>query len=210
MKILMSILLFSFILCSCIKNVDKSALSIHTNDQESRDLKQHCDELESKGDVINQIQDINHLTEDLLSLLEEAKVDDDFSEILKVSDRISKLIEIIISQLDQRYITPRWNYDISWKIDRTDFNDLLGAQFKKGFKIVDAKLKSASFYGHQRDDLLKDLKMRQDGNRLYFNYIGLGSSLELCQLNRTRMFLVEVDYKNIVNRNLRRFNLISR
>jgi len=204
---------FIFILSlifSCVKNVDKSALSIKTNDAEKLELLQHCEDLESQGDILYQLTDIKQLMGDLFDLLEDLKADDDFTEAIRISKRINQLILAVQSKLEPQYTTARWNYEVQWKIDRTDFNDLLGAQFQRGFRITKFKAKSASFLGRKNNEMLKNLKIKQDGNRLFFSFESVGSSLELCQLNRTRMIVVEVHYKNLVNNNFRRFNLISR
>ncbi|PJB53060.1 MAG: hypothetical protein CO099_09190 [Bdellovibrio sp. CG_4_9_14_3_um_filter_39_7] len=195
---------------SCVKNIDKSAMSINTNDEERVELLQHCEELESKGDILGQLNDIKQLMGDLFDLLEDLKADDDFTEAIKISKRINLLITEVQSKLEPQFTTARWNYEVQWKIDRTDFNDLLGAQFQRGFKITKFIPKSATFLGRENDEMLGKLKIRQDGNRLFFTFESIGSSLELCQLNRTRMMVIEVHYKNLVNHNFRRFNLISR
>ncbi|GAB4414322.1 MAG: hypothetical protein OHK0056_21090 [Bacteriovoracaceae bacterium] len=208
-KIFLSLILSTFGM-GCVKNVEKVQERLILTDGEREELAQHCEELSEYGDFVSLTDEINRKTENLLQMLEDLQSDDDTTEAYELSEHIRGLIAKAKMMLGEKYKVRKWSYELLWKIDRSDFDDLLGARFRKGFRMTKLDLVGASILGERDDDLLKNLTTQMTRETLAAQYLGKGSSLELCQLSKTRIFMIDIHYKNIINHNYRRFNLISR
>jgi hypothetical protein len=130
---------------------------------------------------------------------------------------------ILLSKAD--WVSDKWDYGISWVLRRDSFHDQLLKKIGSNFEIVSTKLIDVYYNGEKRNDLAEHITTtvetgtvdRLESNGIItpvtqtysvnVDYKSRGSSLELCQLQRTMMIILEVEYKNKAMIDKRYFNL---
>jgi hypothetical protein len=208
MKKLLNVLLVMccFTLTSCYKTKVVSQMDFDMDENEKETLMQQCDEMSSYGDVMQILHEIKSETNEVLQLLSTEDMRMNEKRVSALVDSINKKSYLVIALSRSEWVDQRWNFEAKWSIDKNDFKDVLGVHVGQ-FKITKAQLQKVFFHGEQREDLLQNVSITEGDNQIVINYKNRGSSLELCQLHKTLMILVDVNYKNITNKNHRYFNL---
>ena len=209
MKTLMKLLLLamSLSMAGCYKTKSVKQIRFNMDAQDKEILMGQCEEMKSFGDINELLKEIKKDTKTLLSLLEDEDMLKNKSGISKLAERIDMNSKGVIALSKNEWIESRWDFEAEWVIDKEDFNDVVGTHIKKAFLIKDASLQKIYFHGEERIDLLNNITVTQKYNNVNIRYKNRGNSLELCQLHKTMMVLVNVKYRNITNINNRYFNL---
>lgn len=202
------LLLLMLSLTSCYKTITEKQIAFAMDETEKDKLFTVCNEINAQGDIQRLLFEIKKKTREAIVLL------GDGEDIPKKSDRIEEIAlsvdemtKKVISLSRTEWVSDQWNYEVSWSIDKNDFDDLLGTRFSRGFEISDTKLHDIIYMGEKRNDLAPNISWTQNGNVIELKYKNSGTSLELCQLHKTLMILIEVKYRHIKNKNVRFFNL---
>ncbi len=204
------IILLCLLFTGCIRNIDKQAYELTLTQADEDALWKSCREIDQIGNLSEYMRLIKLETDLMLELIDNLEIHDSAAEVIELNDSIAENINEARKLIDVSYTTPQWQYQVKWRVDRKDFKGLIGNYLPKGFKIQSIRPVTARLFGEEADHLLSGLKYAQKGKSIEFTYAGLGSSLEICQLQKTRMIVVEVSYRNVVNHNKRIFNLINR
>lgn len=205
------ILVIIFSLASCVKNVDKYSHRLILNKDDQTILNKQCHEIEQIGDLSEYLRFIKQETNKMFQLIDEMDDEIDNTEkIIVISEKISEAVEKARALIGEDYTAPRWNYEVKWQINQKDFKKFIGNYLPNGLEVTKIKPISASLFGERNDELLKGLRYKFAKKNVDFSYKNKGSSLEICQLQKTRMLLVEVHYRHTIGNNKRFFNLIHR
>ena len=202
------VLIFSLALGGCYKTVTEKQLTLKMNQGEKEILQKECAEINSQGDIMKLLAEIKSDTNEVISILEGDNLESEESRIELLADRIDQKTKLVLSLSRDSWVKERWDFEVKWLLDREDFKDLWGSHLKNGFQITRAKLQDAYLMGEKRSDLLDHVRLTRKGSRVEIFYQNRGSSLEICQLQKTLMIMAEVNYRNITNKNVRYFNLI--
>lgn len=202
------VLIFSLALGGCYKTVTEKQLTLKMNKEEKEILQKECTEINSQGDIMKLLAEIKRDTNEVIGILEGDNLEAEESRIEILADRIDQKTKLVLSLSRDSWVKERWDFEVKWLLDREDFKDLWGSHLKNGFQITRAKLQDAYLMGEKRSDLLDHVRLTRRGSRVEIFYQNRGSSLEICQLQKTLMIMAEVNYRNITNKNVRYFNLI--
>ncbi len=190
----------------CYKTKSESQLVFKLDPKEKETLTKQCREMNSYGDIMQLLAEINAETKEVLRLLEAEDMRQNEARITELADSIDKKSYAVISLSREEWIERKWNFEAKWVINKQDFKDVLGTHINQ-FEITGVDLQKIFFHGEEREDLRDNVKVVEGDNEIRISYKNKGSSLELCQLNKTMMILLDVNYRNVVNRNHRYFNL---
>lgn len=194
-------------LSGCYKTKVETQAKLIMNEDEQEHLFNECKVINKSGDILNLLSEIKHETDDVFKLLEGDDILSSQNKVKELASSIDKKSKAVIFLSNTDWVSSIWNYEKVWEINNDDFNDTIGAHVKNGFTITNSIIQKVYFMGEERSDLLDKIIMKREGNNIQISYKNIGSSLELCQLQKTLMILVEVSYRNITNRNHRFFNL---
>lgn len=208
MKVKLFLVAFGMLcLSGCYKTVNEKQFSLKLSEGEKNALMADCKEINSSGNIMTLLSEIKSLTDEAVLILEGEDLIKKEERIRNLAEAIDKKTKQVLTLSKSEWSSMRWGYEVKWVLDRQDFDDLLGAHFKKGFAITKAKVQGVSFLGEKRDDLIGEVLMSKKADKIVVSYKNTGSSLELCQLNRTMMIFMKLNYRNITNNNERYFNL---
>jgi hypothetical protein len=205
MKILLLCLFVTMM--SCHKVVKEKQLTFNLNEAEKKALDLECAEINSTGDIFKLLAEIKSETKEALKIIEGENLSREEERVTRIAESINRKAEMVLNLSKPEWTHERWSYEASWVLNREDFNDLLGTHVKKGFEITNVQMQDIYFLGEKKNELLTNITIDKKYNKVTINYKNTGSSLELCQLHKTLMIFMKVDYRNIVNDNKRFFNL---
>lgn len=207
-KQLLISLFLSLTLSSCYKVQKMNNHDLILSHDLSASLKQACGEIRAQGDIMKLMKEIKIETERALHLLENSDLVESEKKLRKLSESIEKKAYLVTSLAKKEWVTPIYDYTAVWAIEAKDLSDLSGSHFKKGLEFLDIQLKGISFSGVSRDDLLSNVNLFWEHDQLIkIEYKEKATALEMCQLNKSLMIIVDLKYRNIVNVNNRLFNL---
>ncbi|HEX7674564.1 MAG TPA: hypothetical protein VF412_10345 [Bdellovibrio sp.] len=207
MKYWILALLVLFSLTGCLKTKSSSQSSIDMTADDKKTLVQDCIDMKAQGNIFELLARIKKDTDRILGILSDEKLNTKEDEIRALADRISENAKKVESLSSEAWTTARFNQDIKWDIDAYDFKDLIGPHMG-GFKIRDYEISGVYLMGAKRDDLLGNLTMTSDEEGIHISYKNKASSLEVCELQKTLMIVVEVRYQNVLLKGTRYFDLI--
>ena len=194
-------------LTGCIKTKNESNSSFKMSKEELTILKSHCESIKNEGDIFALLKSIKSQTQRALLLTGEEHPENHVEEIKKIAEDIDDKTKRVLNLSKEEWTDLRWEHQVRWTINREDFKDLIGTRFKKGFRITESKIESIVLNGQRRNDLKSFIKVKPGYSTLELIYDNLGSSLELCQLQKTLVVTMKVSYRHIKNENVRYFNL---
>lgn len=201
------LVLTSVSLAGCYKTKTEKQVQFKMEPEDKKTLMQQCEEMKSYGNIMQLLAEIKADKDEVLKLLEAEDMREHSEKISGLASDIHEKSEAIIALSKGEWVDPKWEFEVNWVIDNDDFKDVLGSHLKKTFEIKDTLIQKIFFNGQLRSDLMKNISLVEARNKVIVNYRNRGSSLELCQLHKTLMVLVNVKYRNITNRNNRYFNL---
>lgn len=203
--ILASLMLLN--LTGCLKTKSSRQSSVDMTADDKKALMQDCSDMKAQGNIFELLSSIKKDTDRVLVLLSDEKLNTNEEEIRNLANRISENSKKVESLSSENWSTARFNQDIKWDIDVYDFRDLIGPHMRE-FKIRDFEITGVYLMGGKRDDLLEDITATSDEDGIHISYRNKVSSLEVCELQRTLMIVVEVRYQNVLLKGTRYFNLI--
>lgn len=201
-------LAFCLSLGGCYKTVTEGQFVLKINDAEKETLLNDCRQINAEGDIMKLLAEIKADTNEVIGILEGDDIEGARAQVETLADGIDIKTKKVISLSRGNWVDSRWDYEAKWMLNREDFKDLWGTHIKNGFQLNRAKLQDVYFMGEKRSDLLGNVNLVKKGNTVEVTFKNRGSSLEICQLNKTLMIMAETNYRNIKNRNVRYFNLI--
>lgn len=194
----------------CFKTVREGQFLLRVNDVEKETILNECREINAEGDIMKLLAEIKEETDEVIAILESDNLKDARLRIETLADDIDVKTKKVISLSRENWIQSKWDYEAKWILNHEDFKDLWGTHIKRGFELKDVKLQDIYLMGEKRSDLLSNIVLVKKGNMVEITFKNYGSSLEICQLNKTLMILTKANYRNIKNKNIRYFNLILR
>lgn len=210
MKTLLKLFALTFCLLfgGCYKTVTEGQFLLKVNNVEKETVLNECREINAEGDIMKLLAEIKEDTNEVIGILEGDDLEGSRSRIESLADGIDAKTKKVISLSRVSWVNSKWNYEVKWILDREDFKDLWGTHVKYGFELKEAKLQDVYLMGEKRSDLLSHISLNKKGNAVEITLKNHGSSLEICQLNKTLMILAKANFRNIKNNNIRYFNLI--
>jgi hypothetical protein len=208
-KTTMTLFLATAILMSgCFKTIVAKQSTLEMNAIDKNSVGNACKEINSQGDIFKLLKEIKNDTNEVIKILEDGDLPSKEARVTEIASKVDQKTKLVLTLSKAEWVSNQWTYEVKWNVDEEYFDDLLGAHIKNGFDLKKAVIQDVYFMGEKRADLIKKMKLVKDGNTFFVTYKNKASSLELCQLHKTLMVIVKVDYRNITNRNERFFNLM--
>ena len=204
-----TITMFLLCLTACLKTKTETQSSYGMNQADRAMLAAECKAMAEEGDILALLKIIKKDTDTVLSVLDSENPEKQVAKVSALADRISDNSERVKSLAKGEWVETKYEHTLKWKINVEDFKDLLGAHVG-GFSLRDFEVNSVYYMGQKRSDIIPLIETSGDENEITVKYSSRGSSLELCQLEKTMMIVVEVKYRNVLVKGTRYFNLISR
>lgn len=196
-----------FSLSACLKTESQSGYSLSPNDKYQ--VSRECIEMQKNGNIFALLEKIKISTNHILSLLEQKDVTQYEQEIFAHADIISKVSKNVQELSKSEWSVSKYNRQISWTIDQNDFKNFF--KIDTGwFKFDNAKVIDVFLAGKNSPELKKNIFVINLGDKIQINYITKASALELCQIEKTLMIVLEVNHDNLLKTVTRYFNLIVR
>lgn len=203
------ILLLCPFLFGCLKPKSERNLSFNMDPSELSELKAHCEEINAHGDILQLLQEIKSDTKEALRILEMpgkgARI-----ELSSLAASISEKSQRISHLSKEEWTTERWKHEVVWRIDEEDFTRSVGTFFENGLSILEAKIDSTYLMGQKRDDLISKFSIEKEGNLVLIKYRSLASSLELCQLQKTLLVVLDIYVRRVKAKRHHFFSLYVR
>lgn len=177
------------------------------NPEELKTLNAQCQEIKTEGDIYELLRSIKMETNRAFALLDEENPQEHADEVATIAESINQKTKRVLNLSKTEWTNSNWNHLVSWRINSEDFKDLIGTKFNKGFSILNAEIESVSIHGKKRNDLISKINLHKKYNLIDVNYENKSSSLDICQLEKTLVVTLRVDYRNIKNQSTRYFNL---
>ena len=172
----------------CVHPKNEKNITFNMDPLEYKILQDHCEEINSHGDILKLLQEIKIDVQEVLSLMENpGKVTR--NQISHLAEEIARKSQKVRSLSKSEWTTQRWDHEIVWRIDDQDF--------RNNFSLIEANLESIYFMGQERNDLTGKVKIIQERKLALVKYRSLGSSLEICQLQKTLILLMNVYVGNL-------------
>lgn len=199
----LGILILNTSACLKTKTEQQSTYSLAAG--ENLELSQKCEEMYSKGDLMLLLETIKKNTDRIFYLLGQKNIIRNEPEISALADKVSFDTSKVKEISKPEWTNNKFERHISWRIDQSDF-DVLNIQ--TGVRFSKVNLIGVYLTGNKRSDLEKNISFSKYKNRIEINYSSKASALELCQLEKTLMVVIEVSNKNMLRNVVRYFNLI--
>jgi hypothetical protein len=206
MRSLPIILLMGLFLLGCVNPKSERNINFIMEPSELIVLKAHCEEINSHGDILLLLQEIKRDSKEVLQILE-VPGKGARAELSELAARISENSRRISHLSKSEWTTERWQQEVVWRIDEEDFSKSIGTYFDNGFSILNASIESLYLMGLPRDDLNSKFSIEHEGNVVLVKYKSLGSSLELCQLQKTLIVILDVYTRSVKARKHQYFSL---
>lgn len=194
------------ILSGCLQTKSEYNSQLIMDTDQQAILKSHCDSMNQTGDMIQLLTQIKKDTNYVLDLLQKSDPRKYQKKITTLADRVSENSQKVIHLSKPEWTTNQWNHQVQWKINDEDFDDILGVNLGS-FQILDYRLERVYFQGQLRDDLKEKITLHEGSDQIDISYQNMGSSLEVCQLEKTMMIVMKVKYRSLLITDDRFFNL---
>lgn len=194
-------------LSACLKAKTETHSSYNLSAKDKAELRNECTEMFKNGDINSLLNTIKMNRNQIMRLLELENFIDYEKEISRLADSISEACDKV-----KALGKPEWNFSkfdrkISWTVDQKDFKNVFKIN-TESFSFDDVKVLGISLSGQKRTDLEKNISMLNRGDYLQISYTNKASALELCQLEKTLMIVLEVKHDGFIKTYTRYFNLI--
>lgn len=196
-----------FFLSSCISNKAEWSSRFGQDTSENAQIKTTCQEIEKTGDIFSLLEEIKFLTNDILQIIDSDHPENQYNEVARLSAEVHSRTKKVLQLSQSEWTHAKWNYQVSWLINRFDFKKSLGTHLPNGFELIGADIQDLYFQGEKRADLKEKLKISLVEQEFIVEYENIGSSLELCQLYKTMMIVIAINYRNLNGYKTRYFNL---
>lgn len=202
--------LLIFLLTGCIRNIDKSSFAIDLHNSDHDRVQELCQELGDIGYLQEHFFLLKKETDLFLGLIENYESPADIEEIRTTEQDLNNRISRIKSLINAEYTVAKFDYEVRWEVSEDDFKKLVGNYLPYGFRVLEVKKLGASFWGVDAPQLIEQLRVEPQKKGFRAAFRAKGSALEVCQLQQTRLLLVEVRYRHLLHERKRVFNLIHR
>ena len=202
--LLLLILIFT---ASCYRVTKVTQRDLFLDPAEKVSLTAQCREINSSGNILELLAEIKNETKVAFAILEHGDVEDQAIKLEKIANSVEKKAAIVMSLSKTEWTTEMWNYEAQWTVNKNDFTGLIDPPVEIGFKITDFEIQDIFFAGVRRSDLINKFSIHGNRREVVVSYKAQGTSLELCQMNRTLMVILKAKYKNFANNSQRYFNL---
>jgi hypothetical protein len=194
-------------LSGCLKTKTSRQSSYGLSNTDKAEVQGICEAMEAHGDIWALLRKIKRDTNQVLEILESPEAETQVSEISKLAEGISEASVKVQELAKAEWTEQKYEHGVRWDIDAYDFKDLIGTKVG-GFVIRDFQLNDVYFLGKKRPDLKMQIQVSKDYDGIHVKYESKTSALDLCQLEKTLMVVIEVRYKNVFAQGTRYFNLI--
>lgn len=203
MKITTFILMF-LLLTGCLKSRSETNASFEVSQDDLRVLKNHCEEIKQNGDILELLKAIKLNVDEVFRILDKENPDQYVGQISILTGKVSELSKKVISLARDEWTISLWQHQIYWNITPIDFGN---RYMNMGFAMKSSFIHSIYLQGEKRDDLKNLVNLDTTQKKLTATYMGQGSSLELCQLQKTMVIIVGVKFKALGITRTQYFNL---
>lgn len=190
--------------CLHTKSEQQEVYKLTTEDEKI--VSDICFQVTQTGDLWALITRIKAHSREVLSLLSSKNVKSEEKRIAFLADEISSDTKKVQSLSRVEWNTPLYPREIVWKIDETDFPDLIAVRLKK-FNITSVTIKELYVHGERRDDFMNQVKINEASGAYEVRYSNVATGLELCELDKTLVLVVEVQFRNLLIQDSRIFSL---
>jgi hypothetical protein len=193
----------------CIRNVDKNSFILHLNEDEFESVTRLCQELGEIGHIREHLLMMQLLADEFLALVDDY-ANDHVNRLSEIGQKVNAHSAAIRRLISDEYLVEQFSYSVEWKVESKDFKKFLGRYLPKGFELIHIEKVDASYAGVSSPELLDDLGVSFGRRWIQAEYKAIGSALEICQLQTTRMLVIRADYRHLAHTNSRFFNLVHR
>lgn len=204
MKALILLILLGFV--GCVQPKSERNITFNMPQEDLEVLKKHCEEINSHGDILALLREIKNDTQKVLRIMENPDYESR-SELTLLAEQISERSQKVSLLSRAEWTTERWEHEIAWRIDEEDFKKSIGTFFRNGFAILDAKVDSIYLMGQLNKKILTHMSIEHQENLVVIKYKGIGSSLELCQLQKTLLVILDIHARSLNQHKHHFFNL---
>jgi hypothetical protein len=192
---------------SCIKTKSEKKMTFIMKPEEYKTLKQQCAAINAEGDIFALNKSLNRQLYWTLDVLEKDHPENFEADLKRVNASMLEILDRIDRLMRPEWATSIWTQKIEWLINEDDFRDQLGANFNNGLEITSYKVVNATLKAVPRPDLIPELKIKKAYSSLAIELTRKTTAMDICQLQKTLVFTVKVEYRNIRNYQVRYFNL---
>lgn len=200
MKKLISLCIIGLMTVSCVTNKEQTEISHYSSGLNGEDeVLNECTLINQTGNIFMLLAKIKNDTRSVLHLLEQRPYSGIEDTIHGYAEEIKSNSDLVIKLSKAEWSRPEVRHSIKWVLNEKDFS--------RNQYVFDPEIKSVYFQGQERPDLIKRIKIDQNGNNFVIEYLNAGTLLEYCQLNETLMFVLEVKTGGFMKPKKKFFNL---
>jgi len=206
----LSLLIILLALTGCIRSVEKSSFRLQVSDHQNDRLNQLCEEMRQISSLQEHFRLLELAADEFIDLMEGYRHPEDYSIVVNINERVEFHAARIKELIHNDFLVEKFDYEVEWIVDKKDFRNFLGHYLPRGLEIESVEKVGAVYFGEERHDLLESLEVSFEAKGFTALYRSNGSALEICQLQNTRMLFLQVNYRHLLHRQSRTFNLIYR
>lgn len=204
MNFFILIICLCFLSYGCVQPKTESNVTFLMDPTEYNILQSHCEEINSQGDILSLLQEIKLDVQKVLRLLK-SPGKSTRSQLSYLAEQIEVKSFKIQTLSKVEWSTEKWNHEIIWKIDEKDFGKWAD-RLRESFIFGEAQIESIYFMGLKRDDLKGKMTFEYSDSGVLVKFKSLGSALELCQLQKTLIIVLDI---HVENSNFKKHQLFS-
>lgn len=186
MNVLSFTMIIGFLLTGCVRTKIESNIKFNMDTEEFKILQSQCEEINSHGDILSLYQEIKNEVREVLRLLENPLKGARF-RINALAESIEQKSKKMRSLSKSEWTKARWDHEVIWRIDQDDYKNAFGH-----FGLDQVDLEGIYFMAEKRNDLTEKVFVEKTWNMALVKYKNLGSSLEICQLEKTLIIVLGV------------------
>ena len=186
----LSVILCSFMLLGCLQEKEGERIAMEPSAEIQ--LKNDCQSMNEISDIKELLSQI-HLKSDLAIKL--SSVPDPrqhLKEIDILGEEIHKYALQVESLLKPEWTDSKWQYQARWSITN---HDLSTAHIGKLLKVKNIKIQNVVLEGVARPDLMKAVRVKTNPNLIEIGILKTANSLEICQMQKTFVIVLSVQYR---------------
>lgn len=186
----LSVILSSIMLQGCLQEKEGERIAMEP-DAEIQ-LRMDCQRMNEISDIKELLNQI-HLKSNLaLKLSSEPDPTQHLKEIDILGAEIHKYALQVESLLKPDWTDSKWQYQARWSITN---HDLATAHIGKLLKVKNIKIQNVVLEGVARPDLMNAVRVKANSNIIEIGILKTANSLEICQMQKTFVIVLSVQYR---------------
>jgi hypothetical protein len=171
------------LLSSCMKTMEFSHVQFDHSIAEMEALKADCKEISNEGSLLHLLSSLKDSHDEILNLVGRPNPIQEEYRVRELANSIKETGERITSLVKPDWTTTMWAQTIAWNLDQKEFKNV--------------KVHSVYSMGQEVKMYHDEILLHKDGGKIIITLNHVGSSLEICQLQKTFLIMLEVQVKNI-------------